>query len=368
MKLVILHRKIKPLWLWSSAKTTPSSSGTLPVGQEDLLVHGVETMTVDIEDFRETSDYHSYRLGNRTPYLDHHTDQELRKLKRQIDSIYLSLRIFDRKDIIKTFGFIATIRNYFDDRNMPDALANRPLGFFMSEADQTAYHIVVHPGTEHSIRFSPTWKLVFQTFLSRLVTDDLLGQEQKAVMKPKIKPESLLASICRNVFTKREMVNYLSRNFQMPQDPCSGTSFEALDRRFSMTWTTWSLIPWIPANKQVYVKHRGLWRLWGSLRVKDSNPFTYSQTTRKHEGFWESRILSGRGTPSTYRQVERFNCLIVGMIRCCIPDNPQKLYEFAGQIHKLHVHCATGIRPLELDVFRTPPEFTLHENIDDSEI
>lgn len=118
---------------------------------------------------------------------------------------------------METLGFLATIRDAFEDQNMSEAIATRTLGFFPSEAAQTAYHNVVHKGTKELMRTPPSSPFVVHTMLSRFVTEALLRQEKQAVMKEKIKPREMeisfaelvnsLACRYRNLITKSELVN-----------------------------------------------------------------------------------------------------------------------------------------------------------------
>lgn len=82
------------------------------------MVQGIEPLRTDIDDFSEAIYCRSYRLLNSPQYLDRHTDPALHKLKHQIDFIYSTLDIFDGKGPMETFGFIATIRDGFEDHNM----------------------------------------------------------------------------------------------------------------------------------------------------------------------------------------------------------------------------------------------------------
>lgn len=65
----------------------------LPVSQDNPLVKTLERLNTDIDAFLKAVDYRSYRLRNTSSYLDPPTDPELYKAKRQIHSLYLTLRI-----------------------------------------------------------------------------------------------------------------------------------------------------------------------------------------------------------------------------------------------------------------------------------
>lgn len=104
-----------------------------------------------------------------------------------MDSFYPTLGIFDGKDPMGTFGFLATICNAFDDQGMSEDLATRALGFFVAEEVQRAYHNVLYPGTEDPLGAPQSWALVVNTLLSRFLTDDLLRKEHQAVLNAKNK-------------------------------------------------------------------------------------------------------------------------------------------------------------------------------------
>lgn len=177
----------------------------------------LEPLATDIDAFRDAVEYRSYVLRNRSGYLEPRPNPALHKQKRQIDSIYPELGVFDGKNCIETFGFLATIRDAFDGQVVSEALVTRALGFFLSEATQKAYQNVFYLGIEDQMRTPPSWPLVVHTLLSRFVTEEILRQEHQAVLYAKIKPGETEIAFdeclhsrtcrCRNVFTKRELVN-----------------------------------------------------------------------------------------------------------------------------------------------------------------
>lgn len=89
--------------------------------QDDSLVHGLDPLNTESTPFSGRRIL-LLRLRNISPYPEPCIDPALHKVKGQIDSLYPTLGVIDEKDLMKTFGFLATIRDAFYDHKLSQTL------------------------------------------------------------------------------------------------------------------------------------------------------------------------------------------------------------------------------------------------------
>ena len=171
--------------------------------------------------FRTVVDYRYYRLVNRTAVLMPSDTESMYKLKKQVDGLYPTLKVFDGFQPIKLFDFLTTMKEALNGFGKSEAIGVRLLAFYLSEDAKSVYEAQVNPGTaSRTAMLNATWPYVINAMIRRFLTEEVLQEAFDEVDRAKqldTEDEMQFAQRmlensrkCCHVFTPSELVNNTS--------------------------------------------------------------------------------------------------------------------------------------------------------------